>query len=167
LLSEYSILVKGYTWKLIPPATTIISTYRIYIPGQRQIEINRDVTFDEDEAFKRSKESHMDEDREEQEALRDAVMVDSTLEEPISEVQNEMVESERFVDPPREAAVTRKRLAWLRNTLQEAEGHATPKGSFRESKKPHKFSSYVVLMSRIIDSEPSKKLLRSRNGRMA
>jgi hypothetical protein len=39
--------------------------------------------------------------------------------------------------------------------LQEAEGHAAPKGSFRESKRPHKFSTYVALMSKIIDSEPS------------
>jgi hypothetical protein len=123
--------------------------------GQRQIEINQDVTFDEDEAFRRSRESHMDEDREEQEAPREAVMEDSTPEEPIPEVQNEMVESERPVDPPREVAVNRKRPAWLRNTLQEVEGHATPKGSFRESKRPHKFSSYVALMSNIIDSEPS------------
>jgi hypothetical protein len=30
--------------------------YRIYIPGQRQIEISQDVKFDEDEAFKRSRE---------------------------------------------------------------------------------------------------------------
>jgi hypothetical protein len=51
--------------------------YRIYVPSQRQIEISRDVTFDEDEAFRRSRESHLDEDREEQEAPRDVVMVDS------------------------------------------------------------------------------------------
>jgi predicted metal-dependent hydrolase len=50
---------------------------------------------------------------------------------------------------------TRKRLAWLQNTLQEFERHAAPKGSFRERKRPHKFSSYVALMSNIIDSEPS------------
>jgi hypothetical protein len=60
--------------------------YKIYFPGQRQIEISRYVTFDEDEAFRRSRESHMDEDQEEQEAPKDAVMVDSTLEKPISEV---------------------------------------------------------------------------------
>ena len=52
--------------------------YKIYIPGQRQIEIKCDVTFDEDEAFKRSRESHMDEDREEKEAPMDTIMVDST-----------------------------------------------------------------------------------------
>jgi hypothetical protein len=44
--------------------------YKIYIPGQRKIEINQDVTFDEDEAFRRSMESHMDEDREEQRLQR-------------------------------------------------------------------------------------------------
>jgi hypothetical protein len=36
--------------------------YRIYIPRQRQIEIDWDVTFYEEEAFKISRESHMDED---------------------------------------------------------------------------------------------------------
>jgi hypothetical protein len=40
-------------------------------------------------------------------------MEDSTPEEPIPEVQNEMVESERPVDPPREVAVNRKRPTWL------------------------------------------------------
>jgi hypothetical protein len=58
-----------------------LKAYRIYIPRQRQIEISRDVTFDEDEAFRRSRESHTDEDREEQEAPREEIMVDSTLEE--------------------------------------------------------------------------------------
>jgi hypothetical protein len=127
--------------------------YRIYISGHRQIEISRGVTFVQEESFRRSRESHMDEDREEQDAPRDAIMVDSTSEEPISKVQNEMVELERPIDPPREAVVTNKRPTWLRNTLQEAEGH--PKGSFRESKRRHKFSSYVALMSRIMDSKPS------------
>jgi hypothetical protein len=37
---------------------------RIYIPGQRNIEISRDVTFEEDIAFQRSKESHMEIDSE-------------------------------------------------------------------------------------------------------
>jgi hypothetical protein len=66
------------------------------------------VTFDEDEAFRRSRESQKDEDREEQEAPRDVIMVDSTPEKPIPEEKNEMVESERLLDPPREAAVTRR-----------------------------------------------------------
>jgi hypothetical protein len=38
-------------------------TYRIYIPGKRQIENSRDVKFDEDETFRRSRKSHIDEDQ--------------------------------------------------------------------------------------------------------
>jgi hypothetical protein len=82
-------------------------------------------------------------------------MIDSTPEELTPEDQNEIVEPKRPVDPTKEAIVTRKIPAWLQNTLQNVEGHATPKGSFRESKRPHKFSSYVALMSKIIDSKPS------------
>jgi hypothetical protein len=85
--------------------------YKIYITGQRQIEISCDATVHEDETFRGSMESHMDEDREEQEAPRHVVMEDSTPEDPIPEVQNKMVESERPVDPPQEAAVSRKRPA--------------------------------------------------------
>nr|QHR90809.1 hypothetical protein Q903MT_gene4835 [Picea sitchensis] len=51
--------------------------------------------------------------------------------------------------------MTRKRPAWLRETLQDAERIAAPRGSFRESKRPQRFSSYMALMSHIIDSEPS------------
>jgi hypothetical protein len=39
--------------------------------------------------------------------------------------------------------------------LQEDEGHAGPRGSFRERKRSHKFSIYVALMSKIIDPKPS------------
>jgi hypothetical protein len=96
----------------------------------------------------------MDEDKEELEAPRDAVMVDSTPEKHILEYQIVIVELERPVDPPKEATVTRKRPTWLWNNLQEVEGHATTKLSFRDSKRPHKFSIYVALMSKIFDLEP-------------
>ena len=42
--------------------------YRIYVPGQRQIEVRRDVTFHEEVAFKRSKELQFDTEMEEPEA---------------------------------------------------------------------------------------------------
>jgi hypothetical protein len=34
------------------------------------------------------------------------------------------------VNVPRDIAIGRKRLAWAHQTLQEAEGHATPRGTF-------------------------------------
>ena len=44
--------------------------YRIYIPGYRQIELSRYVTFDEDTTFRKSKKDK--EDEEEHETTRDA-----------------------------------------------------------------------------------------------
>jgi hypothetical protein len=38
--------------------------YRIYIPGQRQIEVSRDVIFEKEIAFRRSRESQMEIDSE-------------------------------------------------------------------------------------------------------
>ena len=39
--------------------------------------------------------------------------------------------------------------------MQEAEKVTAPKGTFRESKRPHRYSGYVAFMSKIIDSEPT------------
>jgi hypothetical protein len=41
--------------------------YRIYILGQRQIEVSKDVTFEEEITFRRSRESHMEIDNEKKE----------------------------------------------------------------------------------------------------
>jgi hypothetical protein len=38
--------------------------YWIYIPSQRQIEVSKDVNFEEEAAFKRSRGSHMEIDNE-------------------------------------------------------------------------------------------------------
>jgi hypothetical protein len=43
--------------------------YRIYILGQRQIEVCRDVSFEKEVAFRRSRGSHMQIDRETQEEM--------------------------------------------------------------------------------------------------
>ena len=39
--------------------------YRIYIPGCRQIELSKDVTFDEDSAFRKSRKDKEDEEEHE------------------------------------------------------------------------------------------------------
>ena len=72
--------------------------YRIYIHGQRQIEVSRDVTFEEEVSFKRSRGSHMEID-------------------PIDPI--DLVAP---VNVPRDIAVGQKRPTWARQTLQEAEG---------------------------------------------
>jgi hypothetical protein len=79
--------------------------YQIYIPIQRQIEVSRDVTFDEEVSFKRSRESHMEIDGEDLEALRDAYF--STLYiHPSNDQREESVEP---VDGSRDVAVVKRR----------------------------------------------------------
>lgn len=41
-------------------------TYTIYVPGQKQVEVNRDVTLDENVAYWKSKEVPMDSDEDEE-----------------------------------------------------------------------------------------------------
>jgi hypothetical protein len=131
--------------------------YRIYIPGQRQIEVSRDVTFEEEVAFRRSRGSHMEIDSERQEEMVPSPPHPPTVQretiEPIDPI--DLVDPVAPVDVPRDIAVGRKRPAWARQTLQEAEGHAAPRGTFRESKRPQRYSCYAAAMSHIIDSEPS------------
>jgi hypothetical protein len=85
--------------------------YRIYIPGQRQIEVSRDVIFEEEIAFRRSKESQMENDNE-------------TIPSPPSTVQREtiidpidLVDPVAPVDVPRDIAVGHKRPVWAQQTL--------------------------------------------------
>jgi uncharacterized membrane protein YvbJ len=81
--------------------------YRIYIPGQRQIEVSRDVTFEEEIAFRRSKESHMEIDSEKKK---------ETVPSPPSAVRRETVidpvDPVALVDVPRYIAVGQKRPTW-------------------------------------------------------
>jgi hypothetical protein len=50
---------------------------------------------------------------------------------------------------------TRKRPTWIESTLQEVENHKAHSGTFRQSKKPKRFSSYATLMTSIVDAKPS------------
>jgi len=79
----------------------------------------------------------------------------STQEEYVPKEQEESDIHESPIDPPEEEKVSKKRPTWIRDTLQEAEGHSAPSGSSREKRRLMKFSSYSTLMCHIIDFEPS------------
>jgi transposase InsO family protein len=92
--------------------------YQIYIPDQRQIEISRDVTFEEEIAFQKSRESRME-------------IYSETMPSPPSTVQREtnivvvdliapVVPADPIApfDMPGDITVGHKRLAWARQTLQ-------------------------------------------------
>jgi hypothetical protein len=129
--------------------------YRIYVPGQRQIEVSRDVTFNEKVAFKKSKELQ------DSEAVHPASLSseseDSNVqrEEPHEGPSDEPLEPAEELERTLEEPPAKRKPGWLKETMQEAEKIATPKGTFRESKRPHRFGGYVALMSSISDVEPS------------
>ena len=123
--------------------------YRIYVPRQQKIEISRDITFDERIAFKKSIKEPIESNEEEEH--------EDTKEESTCSLEHPSEEQE----PPHEhvepviAPKTRKRPAWLESTLQEEKKHRDPNGTFRQSKKPKRFSSYVALMTSIVNAKPS------------
>jgi hypothetical protein len=47
------------------------------------------------------------------------------------------------------------RPAWLETTLQEAKKHKAPTSTFRQRKKPKRFTSYAALMTSLVNAEPS------------
>jgi hypothetical protein len=137
--------------------------YRIYISCQRQIELSRDVSFEEEVALKKSRRYHIEVDSEREEEMVSSPphtpAVQREPDEPVETIEPvdpiEPIEPVHTIDIPREIIVGWKIPAWAHRTLQEAEGHAAPRGTFRESKRPYRLSSYIAAMSHIIDSDPS------------
>ena len=108
--------------------------YRVYIPGQRHIEVNRDVIFHEEVVLHKTLEL----------STEDTV---STLEFPDSEIQREEEEFEDQIpdapedteSPPEElleVPPSKRRTSSYRETVQEGEKHKAPPGNFRESIRP-------------------------------
>ena len=65
-------------------------------------------------------------------------------------------EPRNLIDPlPHEPSSSKRRPSWLRETLEGAERHIPPRGTFRESKKLNKYQGYLTAMSTIIQNEPS------------
>ena len=111
----------------------ILKAYRVYVLGQREVEICHDVTFDEDASLRKVVNlPRFEEDHEErlgnQEEPKDEMMADAEgLMNPI--------------DPPPSIG---KRPSWLKDTLEDSEGHMAPKGTFREIKKASRYQGYLA-----------------------
>jgi hypothetical protein len=69
--------------------------YRIYVPGERHIEVSSDVSFHEEAAFKRSKELQLDTKMEEPEASQVQVSKSSS-----SDMQREELDESLDLDDP-------------------------------------------------------------------
>ena len=49
----------------------------------------------------------------------------------------------------------KRKPAWTREILREAERYGAPEGSIRERKKPNTFSNYAALMCDLVEQEPT------------
>ena len=60
-----------------------------------------------------------------------------------------------FIEFPLEKPPAKRKPTWCCEILKEAENHAAPQGTFRESKKPDKYSGLIAQLNFLIDIEPS------------
>jgi len=122
--------------------------YRIYVVGQKEVEISHDVTFDEDMALRKinnllNLRKGKEADTKNKDGKEDETMPD--VDEPMDPID----------PPPHEPPSSKRRSSWLRETLEDAKRHTAPRGAFRESKKPNRYQGCWTAMSTIIQNEPS------------
>eukprot|EP00253_Pinus_taeda_P019242 PITA_19242 len=114
--------------------------YRIYVPGQRDVEISHDVTFNENTTLGKA---------------RDIPIPRKDNNDYVAEKQDEPPTDELMPDPPpSDPSSSRKRPLWLKDSLEYAERHIAPRGTFCESKKSNRYQGYLVSTSTIIQSKP-------------
>ena len=110
--------------------------YRIYVPGQTEVEISHDVTFDEDAAL--GKISNLPLLRKDKEA-------DSRKQgEPQDKLMPDAEGPMDPIDPPPHEPSSKRRPAWLSETLKDAKRHVAPRGTFHESKRPNRYQGYLT-----------------------
>jgi hypothetical protein len=104
------------------------------------------VTFHEEATFRRSRELPCDTEEQEAPSLEPS-------DSPLSDEQREEAR-EPSVDPirdsiefPLEKPPVKRKPAWCCEILKEAENHATPKVTFKESKKPDKYSGLIAQLN--------------------
>ena len=92
------------------------SKARIYFPRYKKIDISRDVTFDEDTAYNKSRKRPAEEP-EEAEAPR---IHDTTMKEETQVEDREFEEPQEPVDPPHEKNSNKRKPAWVQESIQGA-----------------------------------------------
>ena len=115
---------------------------------QMEVEISHDVTFDEAMVLRKINNlpilrKDKEADTRNQGEKEDKMMLD--VDEPMDPID----------PPPHEPSSSKRRPSWLRETLEDAERHIAPRGTFRESKTPNMYQGYLTAMCTIIQNEPS------------
>jgi hypothetical protein len=143
----------------------VSKAFRIYIPGHCHIEINRDVTFDEEAALKKSRRSQLEEMYEEEpvnprttESVREVPIATEPVREVIASPDEETLEDHDITEvqePPQMTFSHKRKPAWARELIQDGEKYGVPEGTSRQVKRPKPFSSYTALICDLPDEEPT------------
>jgi transposase InsO family protein len=133
----------------------VSKAFRIYILGYHHIEINIDVTFDEDVELKKSRRFQLEEVYEEE-------LVAPRVEKPVREATispddeiHEDIDMIEYQEPPQMTISHKRKPAWARELIQDGKKYGAPEGTMRQVKKPKPFSSYMALMCDLIKKEPT------------
>jgi hypothetical protein len=157
--------------------------FRIYLPSLRKNVLRRDVIFEEDKAFRKSRGT----ERGEQSSSQIQVSLQQTTVTQISgppvsvtgpqssgsQATDPQVSGsgtsgsttgslssadgvEQGESPPLDTTSERRKPKWLQDILRDAQvSMGNPKQAVRESKPPERFCSYIAMVSSIRESEPS------------
>jgi hypothetical protein len=138
---------------------------KIYILGHRHIEINRDVTFDEDSALKKLRKCQLEEVYEEEpiiprvaESVREVPRAAEPVKEVINSPNEEILEDHdvvEFQEPPHMTISHKRKPTWARELIQDGQKYGVLEGTTRHVKKPNPFSSYMALMCDHLEKEPT------------
>jgi hypothetical protein len=143
----------------------VSKAFRIYIAGHHHIEINKDVTFDEDAVHKKSRRCQLEEVYEEElvasrvaESVREVPRVAEPVREVVTSPDEEILEDHdivEFQEPPQMTISHKRKPAWARELIQDGEKYGVAEGTTRQVKRPKPFSSYMALMCDLLEKEPT------------
>ena len=103
--------------------------YRIYILKYRQIELSRDVTFDEDSAFKKSRKDKEDEEEHETPKSIERPKEVRVEEEDLIPGYHDVIEPQLPEDLPNELISRKRKPAWACEVIEEEKIHGAPEGA--------------------------------------
>jgi hypothetical protein len=115
----------------------VSKAFKIYIPGHHHIEINRDVTFDEDAVLKKLRRCKFEEVYEEEpvapkvaESVREVPRAAEPVREVVTSPDEEILEDHdivEFQEPPQMTISHKRNPAWAREIIQDGQKYGVPK----------------------------------------
>jgi hypothetical protein len=129
--------------------------YKVYIPSLRNIVVRRDVRFEEDKALRKAHDTGAKAAGDQELEIQKTKETQGTGAGSDDQIADQDVEQQ---DPPVQEtpSTRRKKTRWAEQTLREAQEYVdAPRTSVREISAPQRFSSYMALMSELLEVDPS------------